>query len=169
MKLPLAQQILVPVFQPHPAVPEGELVLQIFLQPGSIAAVHQGGPGEVRHTGQGTILHWREGPVRQKDVQQTEARQKSTEQNGCDNLGYPGNFSVILLHKYISPSQNRKYRNGLYPASTRDAVQRISAPSTSRGCKTARVLSPSLSHSFPIRGVEPTIRITSVGRYVRSW
>jgi hypothetical protein len=28
-------------------------------------------------------------------------------------LGHPGNFLVILLHRYFSPSQNRKYRNGL--------------------------------------------------------
>ena len=68
VELPLAQQVLIPVLQPHPAVPQGKLVLQVLLQAGGIAAVPQGGPGESGQLAQVPVLHGREGPVRQKDV-----------------------------------------------------------------------------------------------------
>ena len=86
VKLPPAQQVLHPVFQTHPAVPQGELVRQIPLQAGGVAAVRQGGPGEGGQPLQAPVLHRGEVPVRQQHVGQPEARQKQAEHRRGDAL-----------------------------------------------------------------------------------
>ena len=102
VKLPFAQQVFIPGLQPHPAIPQGELIGQIGLQRCGIASVRQRRPGEFRHLPQVPVLNRREGPVRQDDVQQAKARQKQTENRRRDTLGsfghVPSLFSDYFLH-----------------------------------------------------------------------
>ena len=79
MKLPLAQEPLPAGFEAHPAVPQGELVLQVGFQGGGVAPLPKGAPGEGGDLAEVAVLHGGEGPVRQGQVQDAEERQKGAE------------------------------------------------------------------------------------------
>ena len=87
VELPVAQQVLIPGLQPHPAVPQGELVRQVLLQIGGEGPVHQARPGEHRGLAQIPVLHRGEGPVRQEQVEDAEATDKQAEDGRRQALG----------------------------------------------------------------------------------
>ena len=106
VELPLAQQVLIPGLQAHPAVPQGKLVGEIGLQRGGVAPIRQGGPGKRRQLPQVPVLYRGKGPVRQDDVQQPEAGQKHAE----ENRGHPlGGFChcASTFHSILRPAQLR--------------------------------------------------------------
>ena len=74
VELPLAQEPLPACFEAHPAVPQGELVLQIGLQGGGVAPLPEGAPGESGDLAEIAVLHRGEGAVRQDQVQNAEER-----------------------------------------------------------------------------------------------
>ena len=76
-----AQKLLCPGFHAGPAIPQGELILNILLQGLHIRAVQHAGNRQLRHLGQGAVLHIRALPIRQNGLPDHQSTQEEAEEN----------------------------------------------------------------------------------------